>query len=124
MKKMNLLGVVFLGFIASITMQTAHAQDKADCAVSYTRSACPGKETESFAKCEGKATCTKNVAAASPAACQDAALKACANDRLDVTKSKMISASFKGEALKSSTGKADFCADYANRATEFDKCGK
>jgi hypothetical protein len=124
MMKMNLLGVVFLGLLASVTVQIARAQEKADCAVSYTRSACPGKETESFAKCDGKATCTKNIAATSPAACQDAALKACANDRLDVTKSKIISASFKGESLKSSTGKADFCADYANRATEFDRCGK
>jgi hypothetical protein len=124
MKTMNFLSAALLGCIASIGLQTAHAQDKADCAVSYTRAACPGKEAESFAKCDGKAACSKNVAAASAAACQEVALKACANDRLDITKSKVISATFKGEALKSSTGKADFCADYANRATEFDKCGK
>ena len=94
-----------------------------DCSVHYTRTACPGKEAESYAKCGGKQSCSKPVAAASAAACQAAALKACANDRLDITRSKVIGASYKGQALKSSSGKEDFCLDYDKRAAEFDKCG-
>lgn len=116
----RLLGTVVLAVFASM----AHAQAQGECAVHYTRTACPGKEAESFAKCDGKATCVKQVEAATPQACQAAALKACANDRLDVTKSKEITASYQGQALKSATGKDDFCVDYEKRAAEFDKCGK
>ncbi|MBW8829898.1 MAG: hypothetical protein JF606_10775 [Burkholderiales bacterium] len=121
----RLLGTVALGLFANMAGGMAHAQDKGECEVHYTRTACPGKEAESFAKCEGKASCNKRVeTAATPQACQTVALKACANDRLDVTKSKVITAVFKGQALKSATGKADFCMDYEKRAAEFDKCGK
>jgi hypothetical protein len=95
-----------------------------DCAIDYTRTACPGKEAESFKKCDGKANCVKEVAAADAKSCQALALKACANDRLDITKSKVIRAKFKGQALKSASGKEDFCADYDKRAAEFDHCGK
>ena len=49
-------------------------------------------------------------------------MKACANDRLTVTKSKVIVATFKGKLLKSAAGNDDFCADYANRSTEFNQC--
>jgi hypothetical protein len=102
----------------------AGAAQAQDCQVHYTRAACPGKEAESFAKCDGKASCVKPAEAASAQACQAVALKACANDRLDVTKSKVIQATFKGQALKSATGKDDFCVDYEKRAAEFDHCGK
>jgi hypothetical protein len=95
-----------------------------DCGIEYTRTACPGKEADSYAKCDGKQTCVKAAPLDSAPACQAAALKACVNDRLDVTKSKVIRATFDGKALKSASGKEDFCADYANRAAEFDKCGK
>ena len=44
--------------------------------------------------------------------------------RLDITKSKVIQATYKGHPLKSTSGKDDFCADYEKRAAEFDKCGK
>lgn len=115
-----LMGAVALGLLTSV----AYAQDKGDCAVQYTRTACPGKEAESFSKCGGKATCVKHVEAATSQACQTAAVKACANDRLDITKSKVIAATYKGQPLKSATGKDDFCADYEKRAVEFDKCGK
>ncbi len=124
MKKSHTLAALVLGFMGSFFTASTFAQDKSDCTVNYTRSACPGKEAESFAKCDGKASCSKSVAAASSAACQDLALKACANDRLDVTKSKIISATYKGQPLTSASGKADFCVDYANRSTEFDKCAK
>jgi hypothetical protein len=95
-----------------------------ECGIEYARTACPGKEAESYAKCDGKQACVKAAPADSAQACQATAVKACANDRLDVTKSKVIRATFDGKALKSASGKEDFCADYANRAAEFDKCGK
>jgi hypothetical protein len=64
----------------------------------------------------------KYVQAGSAQACQDAALKACANDRLDITKSKVIKASYQQKPVQSKSGKDDFCADYAKRAEEFDHC--
>ena len=98
------------------------ASSAADCEIKYTRTACAGKEAESFKKCDGKQSCTKSDPAASADACKVAAAKACANDRLDVTKSKTINASFKGAALTSSSGSSDFCSDYANKAVEFNHC--
>jgi hypothetical protein len=95
-----------------------------ECGIEYKRTACPGKDAESYAKCDGKQTCIKATPTDSAQACQAAALKACANDRLDVTQAKVIRATFDGKPLKSASGKDDFCADYANRAAEFDKCGK
>ncbi len=95
-----------------------------DCALTYTRTACPGKEAESFSKCDGKATCSKSVSASSEDECRTAAVAACANDRTQITKSKVITAKYKGKALKSKSGKDDFCLDYANRATEFNQCDK
>lgn len=123
MTRITLIRAASLALAAALTCFSTFAQESGDCAISYTRAACPGKEAISFAKCDGKASCTKQVQTGSPQACQAAALKACANDRLDITKSKVIGASYKGELLKSTTGKDDFCADYDKRAVEFDKCG-
>jgi hypothetical protein len=103
----------------------AHAEDaKTDCALTYTRTACPGQEAESFKKCDGKKTCTKYVAADSAAKCQEAAVAACSNDRLNITQAKVIHASFKGKALKTKGGKDDQCLDYAKREAEFNQCTK
>jgi hypothetical protein len=107
-----------------VTTLLSSAAVAGECGIEYKRTACPGKEAESYAKCDGQQTCVKAAPLDSASACQAAALKACANDRLDVTKSKVIRATFDGKALKSASGKEDFCADYANRAAEFDKCGK
>lgn len=124
MANKTVLRTTALGLAACLILGLAHAQDQGDCGISYKRTACPGKEAESFSKCNGQASCIKHVAAASPQACQAVALKACENDRLDITKSKVILATYKGQPLKSAFGKEDFCADYERRATEFDKCGK
>jgi hypothetical protein len=110
--------------IAAATVVLTGVASAGDCGIEYNRTACPGKDVESYAKCDGKATCVKNVVADSAQACQAAAVKACANDRLDVTKSKVIRATFDGKKLASSSGSEDFCSDYANRSVEFDKCGK
>jgi hypothetical protein len=128
--KRQWMGVIGWGLICSFATAfgffstESHADDAAACAITYTRTACPGKEDESYKKCDGKKTCTKLVAAASEQACQEAAVAACANDRLTVTQSKVISAAFKGKALKNKGGKDDMCLDYAKRDTEFNQCSK
>jgi len=98
--------------------------DEGDCAITYTRTACPGQEAESYKKCDGKQSCTKNVAAPSAEKCAEAAVAACSNDRLTITASKVIGASYKGKALKSKAGKDDMCLDYAKRDAEFNQCAK
>jgi hypothetical protein len=113
--------VLFLGLVSQM-LPIADAEEATDCDLTYTRTACTGKEAESYAKCDGKQSCTKHVAAASEAACAEAAVKACSNDRLEITKSKVITAKFKGKALKNKTGKDDFCLDYAKRDAEFNQC--
>lgn len=93
------------------------------CDVNYTRTACPGKEAISFKKCDGKASCVKTGAADTEEACRVKAVAACANDRLDITKSKVITATFNGKPVKNKAGGEDHCQDYAERAVEFNKCG-
>ncbi|MBF0161781.1 MAG: hypothetical protein HQL88_05785 [Magnetococcales bacterium] len=99
-----------------------------DCVLHYERIACQGKEADSFKKCDGKATCDKAVKeATSKEACAAAALKACDNDRVDITKYKKITADLGGQPLTGgfdATGKANasgpnFCA--ANRP-DMNKC--
>lgn len=116
MKKTLLVTTLLLAF------NIAHAEDKTDCALNFTRTACKGQEAVSYKKCNGQQSCTHYAPAATAEACQAEAVKACANDRLDVTKSKLITASFKGKEIKSASGKTDFCADYANKGTEFNQC--
>ena len=92
------------------------------CELMITRTACPGQEETSYKKCNGEAACSEFLELDSAAACQAEAVKACENKRLSITKSKVISAKFDDAAVKSASGGADFCADYPNRAAEFDKC--
>ena len=115
--------VATVGSTAAL-MATARTAAAGDCAVEYIRTACPGKETESYSKCNGTQSCVLTEPAADVGACQAAAVKACANDRLTITKSKVIHAKFDGKAIMSASGKDDFCIDYANRAKEFDQCAK
>jgi hypothetical protein len=127
--KHALTAVVSLGglslVLASVDVGVEVAQaEEGECAITYTRNACPGQEAESYKKCDGKQTCTKNVAAPSADKCLEAALQACSNDRLSITQSKVIHASYKGKALKSKAGKDDMCLDYAKRDAEFNQCAK
>lgn len=55
-------------------------------------------------------------------ACQAAATKSCRNRRLNITKNKVITATFQGQAIQSPSGKDDFCLDYEKRAEEFNHC--
>lgn len=90
----------------------------ANCVVHYTRTACAGQEAASFKKCDGKPSCEQTKEAADEGACAKAALKACDNDRLDITKYKLITATFGGKALvggfdaqgKPSPTGTNFCA--------------
>lgn len=127
MHKSHLALVATVLFAALALLDTAsRAQDKAaaGCVVTTTRTACPGKEADSYKKCDGKKSCSKPVEAASAEACAAAATSSCSNDRLEITKSKVITAKFNGKAVKSKSGQDDLCLDYANRATEFDQCTK
>ena len=114
--------LALLSAAAILSIGAVQAEDKSDCAVHYTRTACAGQEAVSYKKCDGEQSCTKYKAADSAEACQAAALKSCGNKRFDITKSKVITAEYKGQAIKSPSGKDDFCLDYPNRDTEFNKC--
>ena len=103
---------------------TASAEDKAACAITYTRTACPGQEAESYKKCDGKQSCTVSVEASSAEQCLEAAIAACANDRTTITKSKKITAKYQGKTVKPKSGKDDVCQAYPKRAEEFDQCTK
>lgn len=92
------------------------------CEINYTRTACPGKESISYKKCDGKQSCTDFQEAADAGQCKTMAIAACANDRLTVTKSKVITAKFDGADLKTDAGKADFCTAYPKVAEEFNHC--
>ena len=109
MKKTSLLALT-----ASLGMLLASSAFAADCVIHYNRTACPGKETESYAKCDGKKECDKVEAADSEAACKALAVNACENTRLQITKSKVVTATFGGKSLG-----GNFCA--ADRA-DFNKC--
>ena len=94
-----------------------------DCNIHYTRTACPGKEEISYKKCDGKQSCSKTVQADSAETCRMKAVTACANDRPNITQSKVISATFNNKPVMNKSGQEDHCQDYADRATEFNQCG-
>jgi hypothetical protein len=118
-----LLVTATVGTTAAL-VATARTAAAGECAIEYIRTACPGKETESYSKCNGTQSCVLPEPTADVAACQAAAVNACANDRLTITKSKVIHAKFDGKAIMSASGKDDFCVDYSKRAAEFDQCSK
>jgi hypothetical protein len=120
----GLTAAVVFGLLRTVLTSVAQAEGPTECALTYTRTACPGQEAESYKKCDGQKSCTKSVAADSEAKCQELAVNACSNDRLTVTQSKVITATYKGKAIKSKAGKDDLCLDYAKRDAEFNQCGK
>lgn len=89
-----------------------------ECIININRTACPGKEAESYSKCGGAKSCDKEDGASTEAACIAAAKSNCPNSRLDITKSKVVKARFKGKSLKGPFG-GSFCAP--NRP-DFNKC--
>ena len=119
MKNTNIIktGLVMLTLILS---SSAFA---GTCEIQYKRTACPGKEQVSYKKCKGKPECSKFNEASSPQKCAELAVKSCRNKRLTITKSKVITAVFEGQAIQASNGSSDFCTIYENADTEFNKCG-
>ncbi len=115
------VGLLMLS-VAAMAPTAASAAEKTDCAVSYTRTACPGQEATSYKKCGGNQSCVKYKKADSLASCQKAAMKSCRNRRLNITKNKVITAMFKGTAIQTPSGKDDFCQDYPKRSEEFNHC--
>ena len=93
-----------------------------ECAVHYTRTACPGQEETSYKKCDGQQSCVKHKEAASLEACQAKAVKSCRNRRLNITKLKVITATWQGQPIQSASGNDDFCLDYEKRDEEFNRC--
>jgi hypothetical protein len=104
--------------VAALCLLSLSQAAEASCVIHYNRTACPGKETESYSKCNGTKECDKeDSSAVSLKACEQATAAACANTRLTITKSKVVTGKFNGKALR---GGANFCA--SNRP-DFNKCG-
>jgi predicted cobalt transporter CbtA len=104
---MSMIRKLVLTSILSVMSAAAVLAD--DCVLQITRTACPGKEAESFSKCGGKQSCTEIKPAASAAQCSAKAKEACANSRLDITKYKKITATFGGTPVE---GGKDFCVGH------------
>lgn len=109
---------------ASVALFFNSALYAGTCDINFTRTACPGQEKVSYKKCDGDQSCTESESAASIAECKTLAMAACENKRFEITKSKVITASFDGKAVKSDAGDEDFCKSYPKRAAEFNKCSK
>ncbi len=108
--------VAFLACLASLTF--APVATAGECNLTVSRTACPGKEKESYSKCNGVQKCDEVKTADSAAACGKEAVKACDNvgPRQKITKSKVITAKFDGAMVE---GGKNFCA--ADRS-DFNKC--
>ena len=110
MKKAIILAALFV-----VSASNAFA---AECVVNINRTACPGKEAESYSKCGGSKSCDKTEDASSAAACIAAAKSNCPNSRLEITKSKVVKARFDGKSLQGPYG-GSFCAPSR---PDFNKC--
>jgi hypothetical protein len=107
-----LVSLAASAFLAS----TASAQ----CLVHTERTACPGKESESYKKCDGKKSCEKKRPASSEAQCMEEAKKGCPNDRFDITASKIVKAKWNGKDLK-----GEFDGNFCDpKRDDFNKCDK
>lgn len=79
----------------------------AECVITVTRIACPGREEICYSKCGGKPTCDETKQVASKEACEAEARKNCTVFRPGDTKSKKVTAKYDGAELN---GGEDFCA--------------
>lgn len=89
------------------------------CEIKVVRTACPGKEVDSYKKCAGKPECSSKKKAATAEECSQLAAKECENSRMDITKSKVITATFGGQDLKGPAAGGSFCEDSR---PDFNKC--
>ncbi len=109
MKAVSTIKSLFGAAIVMGFVLTSFSAQAGDCDVHYKRTACPGQEAISYKKCDGNQECTKSKEASSVEECQEVAVKSCSNSRLDITKSKVITAMYKETAIKTTSGKDDFC---------------
>jgi hypothetical protein len=110
-----MIKTITLAAVISVSMMSTAF---AECVVNINRTACAGKESESYSKCGGAKSCDKTEAATTEAGCIAFAKSNCPNSRLDITKSKVVKARFNGKPLKGPYG-GSFCAP--NRP-DFNKC--
>ncbi len=96
-------------FVSVLLASFASASFAGDCVLQITRTACPGQEKESFSKCDGKASCTETVPAASLQQCSLKAKAGCTNKRYEITKYKKVSATYDGSPVE---GGKDFCVGH------------
>lgn len=118
MKKTIILAALSGLALASFGQSWTSSAFAGECVVHITRTACAGKEEESYSKCGGSKSCDKKEDVSTEAACIAAAKGNCPNSRLDITKSKVVKARFDGKQLKGPYG-GSFCAP--NRP-DFNKC--
>lgn len=118
MKKSIALATLFGLSLATFGVSFASNALAFECVVNINRTACAGKEGESYSKCGGSKACDKNEDTSTEAGCIAAAKANCPNSRLDITKSKIVKARFNGKSLKGPYG-GNFCAP--NRP-DFNKC--
>lgn len=109
-----LLSITSAVFAISVAAET--------CEITTTRTACPGKESLSYKKCHGKASCSEFIEVKNANECKVASVSACENARLNITKLKVVNASFNGSELKTDAGSSDFCTIYEKRDAEFNQC--
>lgn len=89
--------VTVFGLILAAVLMAASAQ--ARCEINYTRTACNGQEAIAFKKCNGNQSCVKLRDSRNVQECWQLAVRACENDRLNITKYKVITASYGGQTL-------------------------
>jgi hypothetical protein len=118
MKNTILLAALSVMTVASFGPLASSPASAGECIVHTIRTACPGKEAESYSKCGGSKSCDKEDSADSEAACVAAAKAGCPNSRLEITKSKVVKARFNGKQLKGPYG-GGFCSQSR---PDFNKC--
>ncbi len=100
--------LVFLSFAAAALPSQASA---GTCVAHVKRTACKGQSVESYSKCAGKKECDVPVegSVATAAACgEKVAKRDCPNTRLQVTQSKVVTATFDGAPV-TVDGQTDLC---------------
>ena len=106
-------GILFSGVLLASSFASA------DCVVHYKRTACSGQEPISYKKCGGKQECDKVKRADTKEECMEQAAKSCRNKRLEITKSKVITATWDGEVLTGPYEGGNFCGPDRE---DFNKC--
>ena len=91
---------ILTGSLLLTTVLLAQSLQAEVCEIEITRKACSGFESESYKKCQGKQTCTKQFEFLHPRECEKKAYQSCLNSRLSITHSKVIRAKFQGKFLK------------------------